>query len=389
MKKLLILTLNVFLGFQVFSQSPNSFSYQAVLRDVQGNIRSGSPVDIQIDIIQGVQDGLTVYSELFSTITDQFGIVSLQIGNGTLLSGTFSSISWPNGPFFIKTIVDGSEMGTIQLLSVPFALYANKAESFMSGDYNSLFNQPGIPTSLSQLTTDAGNQIISNISTPVDSADAVNKAYVDALIKQIEALQNVVFTVKDKEGNKYKTVLIGDQWWMAENLKATKYQNGDPIQLVTDNTAWANLSSGAYCKYNNDNAISSVYGNTYNYWVAADVRNVCPIDWHVPTKADFQTLVDYLGGQVAAGGKLKEAGITHWLSPNTAATNETGFATLPGGYRSTSGSYGYVSYYGYLWANDSVTPDTATFLVLYYNFPDASVTNDDKNHGFNIRCIKN
>jgi uncharacterized protein (TIGR02145 family) len=138
-------------------------------------------------------------------------------------------------------------------------------------------------------------------------------------------------TVTDIDGNIYHTVTIGTQVWMVENLKTTKYRNGDPIPNVTGN-AWAALTTGAYCWYNNDAATyKATYGALYNWYAVADSRNIAPTGWHVPTDAEWTTLTTFLGGESVAGGKLKETGTNHWTSPNTGATNETGFTALPGG----------------------------------------------------------
>ena len=153
----------------------------------------------------------------------------------------------------------------------------------------------------------------------------------------------------DIDGNTYQTVKIGNQWWIAENLNVTHYQNGDAIPNVTDSAAWWGLTSGAYCNYNNDAANVAVYGRLYNWYAVHDSRNIAPAGWHVPSDAEWQTLVDYLGGDPVAGGKMKEAGTTHWISPNTGATNESGFSGLPGGYRHTDGYYYDISYSASFW----------------------------------------
>jgi hypothetical protein len=132
----LIVTLIILCQKQVFSQSPSAFNYQAVLRDVSGNIRTNASVTLRIDLLQGSATGFTVYAESFSANTNAFGLINIQVGKGAVISGTFSTINWAGGPYFIKVSVDGIEMGTSQLMSVPYALYAG------SGDYNSLINKP-------------------------------------------------------------------------------------------------------------------------------------------------------------------------------------------------------------------------------------------------------
>jgi uncharacterized protein (TIGR02145 family) len=149
--------------------------------------------------------------------------------------------------------------------------------------------------------------------------------------------------VTDGDGNVYNTVTIGTQIWMKGNLKTMKFNYGTSIPNVTDNTTWAGLTSAAYCWYNNDAATyKTTYGALYN-WYAVDVasndgKNVCPAGWHIPSDAEWTTLTDYLGGASVAGSKLKETGTTHWLSPNTGATNESGFTALPGGGHSRNGN---------------------------------------------------
>ena len=116
------------------------------------------------------------------------------------------------------------------------------------------------------------------------------------------------------------------------NLKTTKYNDGTSIPNVTNDTSWSNLTTGAYCWYNNDVSYKNPYGALYN-WYAVNTGKLAPKGWHVPSDAEWTTLITYLGGESIAGGKLKEAGTTHWLSPNTEATNSTGFSALPGGRR--------------------------------------------------------
>ncbi len=157
-------------------------------------------------------------------------------------------------------------------------------------------------------------------------------------------------TVTDIDGNVYKTVTIGTQVWMAENLRVTHYRNGDSIPNAIDPVTWRD-SSGAYCDYDNNSTYSAPYGRLYNWYVIGDSRGLAPAGWHVATDAEWQTLIDFLGGEGVAGGKLKEAGIVHWDSPNTAATNESGFSALPGGFRNGVGDYAYLGFYAEFWSS--------------------------------------
>lgn len=196
-------------------------------------------------------------------------------------------------------------------------------------------------------------------------------------------------TVIDAVGNLYHTVTIGTQIWMVENLKTTKYRNGDPIPNVTSNITWSALTTGAYGDFNNNSSNSNVYGCLYNWFAVSDSRNIAPIGWHVPTNAEWTTLVNYLGGATVAGGKMKETGTQHWLSPNTAASNASGFTGIPGGSRRYSGEYDDLGKYNNFFTATEATSSTAYYRALYWNEAILNQNNYSKNYGFSVRCIKN
>jgi uncharacterized protein (TIGR02145 family) len=197
-------------------------------------------------------------------------------------------------------------------------------------------------------------------------------------------------TVTDIDGNVYQTVTIGTQEWMAENLKVTHYRNGDVIPNVTDGTAWTGLTTGAYCEYNNDVSNVATYGRLYNWYAVVDSRNMAPVGWHVPTDAEWQTLVDYLGGDAVAGGKMKEAGTSHWLSPNSYATNESGFSALPAGCRyHLDGHYDDIPWVTHLWSSTEYSSTIAWYRYLDYDHSRvARVAIYNKALGLSIRCVK-
>lgn len=143
----------------------------------------------------------------------------------------------------------------------------------------------------------------------------------------------------DIDGNEYRTIQIGNKTWMADNLKTTRYRDGTSIVNHKDAATWASLTYGVYCDYNDDPNVSETYGRLYNWQAAADTRNIAPAGWHVATQAEWTELSNYLGGSQVAGGKLKEEGTDHWLSPNTYASNLSGFDALGAGIRLYSGSY--------------------------------------------------
>ena len=197
--------------------------------------------------------------------------------------------------------------------------------------------------------------------------------------------------VFDIDGNMYNTITIGTQTWMTSNLKTTKYRNGDAISGPTfTNTAWAALTTEAYCWHSDNYATyGTVYGALYNWYAVSDAKNIAPLGWHVATDAEWTTLTTYLGGESVAGGKLKEAGTSHWLSPNTEATNETGFTALPGGYRfSYDGTFINIGYYGNWWSSTEYGTSSAWGRHMYYNSSNASRNFSSKVNGFSVRCIK-
>jgi uncharacterized protein (TIGR02145 family) len=191
----------------------------------------------------------------------------------------------------------------------------------------------------------------------------------------------------DNDGNLYKTVRIGNQLWMAENLKTTKYNDGTSISLVTENSEWFSLTTPGYCWYNNDVTNKADHGALYN-WYTVNTGKLAPAGWHVPTDAEWTTLGNYLGGDPVAGGKLKEAGLAHWHSPNTGATNETGFSALPGGYRHDAGTFDSQSNYGYWWSATAYDASQTWFRSLYYDVGNLSRYISLKRCGSSVRLLR-
>jgi len=200
-------------------------------------------------------------------------------------------------------------------------------------------------------------------------------------------------TVTDIDGNVYTTVTIGTQTWMVENLKTTKYRNGDPIPNITDGTEWGNRSTGAYCDYENTPSNSTIYGKLYNWYAVGDSRNIAPTGWHVPSDAEWTTLITYLGGEDVAAGKMKstgtiEAGTGLWYSPNAGATNSSGFTGLPGGYRYPDGSFYFRASNGYWWSSSQGVSSEAWYRGLFYNYATVDRYRSNKAVGFSVRCLK-
>lgn len=194
-------------------------------------------------------------------------------------------------------------------------------------------------------------------------------------------------TVTDIDGNVYKTVTIGTQVWMAENLKATKFNDGSSIQLVTDNAAWIQLKTPGYSWYdNNANTYKNTYGALYN-WATVGTGKLCPIGWHVPSHAEWHILTTFWGGESVAGGKLKEAGTSHWRSPNTDATNISGFIALPGGYRSNNGTFVYIGIGGNWWTSTYYSQAYAYYRTMFFNYSYVESYYTVVVLGYSVRCI--
>jgi uncharacterized protein (TIGR02145 family) len=198
-------------------------------------------------------------------------------------------------------------------------------------------------------------------------------------------------TVIDYDGNVYHVVKIGDQDWLVENLKVTHYRNGDAVPNVTGDAAWeglAELEKGAYCDYGNNPANGNIYGRLYNFYAVRDSRGLAPAGWHVATDAEWTTMTTFLGGEGVAGGKLKETGLTHWMTPNTDATNSSGFTALPGGFRWFSGVYEYNGLGGVWWTSTAGTDIDGTTRYLDYQAPDCMRDLNNMRHGASVRCVR-
>jgi uncharacterized protein (TIGR02145 family) len=190
----------------------------------------------------------------------------------------------------------------------------------------------------------------------------------------------------DGDDNQYQTVQIGNQIWMGENLKTTKYNDGTAIPTGYSNDDWKDLTTGAYAVLDDDADNIAIYGNLYNGW-AVDTGNLAPDGWHIPTFTDWEILYTYLGGGAIAGGKLKETGTTYWQSPNTGATNETGFTGRPGGYRSgVNGIYLTDTRIGYFARSNA--PRSGTTFTLHYNEEYIGGSTSSGDFGHSVRCVK-
>ncbi|MBN1119431.1 MAG: fibrobacter succinogenes major paralogous domain-containing protein [Bacteroidales bacterium] len=195
-------------------------------------------------------------------------------------------------------------------------------------------------------------------------------------------------TMTDQDGNVYKTITIGTQTWMAENLRTTKYRDGSAIKM--SNEIWPVLTEGAFCEYNSTTNPDSIatYGRLYNWHVISDSRNIAPMGWHLPSGAEWDELSIYLGGGGLSGGKMKEIGTTHWKSPNLEATNESGFTAIPGGYRTDAGQFSGIGENAKFWTSEENSANSGMAIGLGYAVGGLGGNMGFKNMGFSIRCIK-
>ena len=206
-------------------------------------------------------------------------------------------------------------------------------------------------------------------------------------------------TVTDIDNNSYKTIQVGTQTWMAENLRVTRYSNGVAISNVVDNTQWANNISGAWCYNNHDQSNNIPFGKLYNWYAAVNSNNICPTGWHVPTDGDWNILIQHLDlsyipftndvQSSIAGGKMKSTGLTYWIEPNQGANNLSGLSALPNGDRIEAGQFvaspGQLSYW---WSSSQSSSTTAVNRVLIYSNGNMNRFSANMARGLAIRCIK-
>ncbi len=197
--------------------------------------------------------------------------------------------------------------------------------------------------------------------------------------------------MSDQDGNSYKTITIGTQTWMAENLRTTKYRNGNPIPNVTNNLAWNPLTTGAYCTYENttDQSEIATYGRLYNWFAVNDSSNLAPVGWHLATDAEWDTLTTFLEGIDVAGAQMKETGTSHWNSPNLDATNLSGFSATPGGFRYFyDGKFKDKGNYGYYWSTSEFNSTDAFYRYLKFDDATCKRFYIYKTYGCSVRCVK-
>jgi|UPI0004B21181 uncharacterized protein (TIGR02145 family) len=393
MKKLYIL-LALIATIATFAQAPQGFNYQATVRNNTGTLIVNQNVNFKFNIMLNSATSLPIFSETHMAPTDDLGQVSLVIGRGTATTGTFSTINWGSGSYFLGIELNTGSgyvaMGTTQLLSVPYALYANS-----SG--NSQAATPNLASVLA-VNNGANNLQIKNLADPTDAKDAVNKSFLSTQLAQLQAqiteLQNAANVAP------LPNIAIGTQTWSSSNLDVATYRDGTPIPQVTDPAAWANLTTGAWCYYANNAANRTTYAKLYNWYAVAGIHDndpttpnkiLAPTGWHIPTNNEWITLTTFLGENISGsnyGGKMKATGTTFWTSPNVAATNESGFTGLPGGSRDMNGLFVNLGTNGNWWSSSEINASTSWSRYLNYNNGNVGIYNLNKSNGYSVRCVK-
>jgi len=344
MRKNLITTILIFLGSVIAAQVPQSIKYQAVARDADGAAIKNTDIGVKASIKSGSIDGTIIYAESFVVMANKVGVFNLNIGQGNIISGDFSTIDWGADTYYLNIAIDvdgGSNymnMGTSQLLSVPYSLFTGSIYVNYSND-----------------TLYIGDQyvIIGGGGPPAG-------------------------TVTDYDGNVYETVTIGSQTWTKENLRSIHYADGTLIEEVY--------------VYDDNESNAAIFGRLYTWNAVSNtgksVQGICPEGWHIPSKSECETLIDYLGGITVAGGKMKETGFNYWDNPNDGATNESGYSGRGAGMRGQTGNYTSIKQLGAIWTSDENNLK-ATRMALFHDIPNAFIGDFTKTISYSARCIKN
>ena len=392
MKTFLTLSLHLLISSFLLAQSPLGIPYQAVMRNADGTVMASSAVNLTFMIHDGTATGNVVFQESHALTSNAQGLVSCVVGNGVVSQGNFANINWGNGAKFLHVMMGTTDLGTQQMLSVPYALYSNGVNLSVSptGDTLTIGNQTVIVPGIS-----AANA--TNNSIPTSGLGAVvlpgNNTCADQFINVVGCNGQTSLTY---DGRTYDLVEIGGQCWFADNLATDQYRNGEPIPTGLDNATWSTTTSGAYSIYNNDPVNDSIYGKLYNWYTTVDSRGLCPTGWHVPTDCEWMYLEGSLGMSVTdqelsgfrgsnEGGAIKST--INWNAPNTGASNSSGLTVLAGGCRNDVGYF--VNGVGnYFWTVNESDLIGAWTRELFYQFSTLGRNAHNKLHGFSIRCLK-
>ena len=380
--RLTFTTLALLFSTLLNAQAPALIPYQAIARNAAGEPLASSTLNARFTIHDSTATGAIVWQELQTVSTSSLGLFTVQLGSSVALT----NVNWANGAKFMQVEIDlGSgfvDIGTQQLLSVPYALHAGSVHLNVSATGDTLFVGDGSFVIIPGISE--ANSFTTGTTLHTCGATHVHNP-------------NLSYgSMTDQEGNRYKTIVIGSQEWMAENLSTSIYRNGDAIQTGLSNAEWTNTvitQIGSWAYWNDDVSNACPYGKLYNWYACVDARKLCPVGWHVPTDAEWTVLTNYLGGEATAGGIMKATGTIEtatglWYAPNAEATNSTGFSGIPGGFRNNNGGYGYIGYLLHWWSSSEVGNDFAFSRYLGYSGGNALRVNSNKQVGFSVRCLR-
>ncbi len=378
----IILSVFLLVSMSGLAQVPALIPYQAIARDSIGQPLANYTLNARYSMHDLTMDGEVVWQELQTVSTSALGLFTTQLGSIVPLT----NVDWISGAKFMEVEIDlGNgfvEVGNQQILSVPYALNSGNGINRISDVRDSLFLGNGeflIIPGISAVNSDGYEY----------ASGQHNCGY--------EKIHNPIInygSLVDQAGNYYKTILIGNQEWMAENLKTDIYRNGDTIPTNLTLAAWQAATTGAYTWYFNSPNFECPYGKLYNWYTTIDSRGLCPSGWHVPTTPDWDLLFTNFGSNMSAGGPMKSAGTLDantgpWASPNTNGTNYSGFSGVPGGYRNMSGGYEHLGNYGYWWSATEMNETKGNFIILGYNLDYAGDVNGYQKYcGISVRCVR-
>jgi uncharacterized protein (TIGR02145 family) len=412
MKKLTLTLIAIVAMLAALAQTPDAFNYQAAVRNADGEPIAEQEVAFEISILQGSADGTAVYTETHTITTTEQGIVNFAIGNGTT-SNDFSAIDWATGPYFVQVAFDAAggtdyiEMGTTQLLSVPYAKYAENTN--FANEANTAVMATSATTADDAAFADESSHAVNadTANYAAYAATAATTADMAALLDRIAALEemNGIGTITDIDGNEYPITKIGNQVWMAKNLRTTRYADGTPIPKVEGNSNWQALGDNntekAYCWYLDDSTTYAESNGAYYTFAAANngatsaanpsgVQGACPVGWHVPSDAEWQELLDYLAQAGHDGIQalvLKDT--TSWNAGGN-GTNLYDFSAKGIGYREPNdpvfSSLGLTALF--LSSTEVTNSEFDTYYFQKSSDEVTTINSAPKSGGFSIRCIK-
>ncbi len=361
----------------LFAQAPQGIPYQAVMRNADGSIMSSTPIDLTFIIHDSAATGAIVYQESHSLITNAQGLVSCVVGNGAVSEGNFANISWGSGAKFLHVKLGTLDLGTQQMLSVPYALYAEKTANSLppggeEGQQLTICN--GAPT----WTFDGfcPTPLPNSLRDTCDLIEGINLSL---------GYGNLI----DQDGYSYKTIQIGTQEWMAENLKTSIYGNGNAIE--NDRIDY----------YNGDSSFICPYGRLYNWNAVVDVRGLCPTGWKMPDADDWNILIQFMDSSpvlrsdygyeglyetLNSGGRIKNTGSSYWINPSSSVESNLGFEAIPSGMIDMSNNSFGLGTYCWFWSTSTVLNDPLSYMLTNESFVLDRNSGDFK---FSVRCIKN